>query len=170
MDADLSITGLSNAILCFFFQPQMKMTLLTCRFFGHHNFITQLLTQSSHLSWISGLSLTHHYRNISVNRIGRSSHRSTESHYHAITQKVRTYIQFCFYRVVDHTIYYTMSSEGSGAPACVISSTTYIFLMSLTVLTVKGFAAPWSSLLEIIFAFFLVSLKRSIDGGFINIT
>ena len=41
---------------------------------------------------------------------------------------------------------------------------------SIIILTVKGFAAPWSSLLEIIFAFFLVSLKRSIDGGFINIT
>lgn len=44
------------------------------------------------------------------------------------------------------------------------------FQSSILILTVKGFAAPWSSLLEIIFAFFLVSLKRSIDGGFINIT
>lgn len=46
----------------------------------------------------------------------------------------------------------------------------YVLSLSISVLTVKGFAAPWSSLLEIIFAFFLVSLRRSIDGGFINIT
>lgn len=44
------------------------------------------------------------------------------------------------------------------------------FQLSIMTLTVKGFAVAWSSLLEIIFAFFLVSLKRSIDGGFINIT
>lgn len=31
MDADISIPGLSNAILYLFFQPQMKMTLLDCK-------------------------------------------------------------------------------------------------------------------------------------------
>lgn len=43
-------------------------------------------------------------------------------------------------------------------------------LPCLNKLTVKGFAVPLSSLLEIILAFFLVSLKRSSGGGFINIT
>lgn len=48
--------------------------------------------------------------------------------------------------------------------------TCSLVLPCLNTLTVKGFAVPLSSLLEIILAFFLVSLKRSSDGGFINIT
>jgi hypothetical protein len=90
-----------------------------------------------------------------------------KTNYSAIIKNIYTKIYFYLLQIFDHDFIFNSLSLHSCTDAL---HSAQVLSSSIITLTVKGLAAPWSSLLEIIFAFFLVSLKRSIDGGFINIT